>query len=104
MFADVEKARQSLNELAQHLREKEKMEAHVLARMSAAHYALLCHDITATRNAMDECGKQLETFARVDPIIHAGYYRVCMEYHKVCGCEGGRGMCVACHAAMCVCV
>jgi 26S proteasome regulatory subunit N9 len=55
-----------------------------LASMEAAHYKLVLNDADSTKQAIESSEKILDSMPSVDPVTHAGFYRVCADYYKVC--------------------
>jgi 26S proteasome regulatory subunit N9 len=62
---------------------KEDKSAYVLAIMETAHYQLHLKDLVATQQAIESSQKTLDTLDGVDPVVHASFYRVSAEFHKV---------------------
>lgn len=66
----------------------DEKEAYVLALMEAAHYKLVLNDAEGTKNAIEECETILDSLSGVEPVIHAGFYRVCADFYKAKGDYG----------------
>lgn len=60
------------------------IEAHVLVDVEAAHYRLLLGDTDGTQKAIQDNEKRLDTLDKVDHAVHASFYRVSADLHKVC--------------------
>ena len=61
----------------------EDKEAFVLASMELAHYKLALNQPDECRKLIDDCEKVLDQLSGVEPVIHAGFYRVAADYYKV---------------------
>lgn len=81
-YRDFNEALEFLTELTHKVNTPATQGAYVLAVMETAHFRLLVGDLEGTQKAMEECGKILDNFDRVETIIHASYYRVSGDYYK----------------------
>lgn len=61
----------------------DSQEAYVLASMESAYFKLLLGDNEGTKETMDKCEKILDQMDSVDLAVHASFYRVSGDYHKV---------------------
>lgn len=52
--------------------------------MESAYFKLLLGDNEGTKETMDKCEKILDQMDSVDLAVHASFYRVSGDYHKVC--------------------
>lgn len=82
-YTDPASALEFLNKLASSMDNAESREAYVFATMEAAHFRLIMGDVVGTKDAMDKCGKILDTFNTVEKDVHASYYRVSGDFYKV---------------------
>jgi hypothetical protein len=77
---------------------EDEKEAYVLAVMEAAHFKLVLNEMQGTRDAVEECEKILDALPGVDPVVHASFYRVSADYHKVRFCYSIGTRSRTCHA------
>lgn len=82
-YTDPSLALQFLDKLASKRDTIDTQEAFVFATMEAAHFKLIVGDVDGTKEAMDKCGKILDTFNTVEKGVHASYYRVSGDFYKV---------------------
>jgi 26S proteasome regulatory subunit N9 len=82
-YTDPSAALEFLSKLSTKMDTYESQEAYVFATMEAAHFKLIVGDVDGTKEAMDKCGKTLDTFNTVEKDVHASYYRVCGDFYKV---------------------
>lgn len=61
----------------------ETREAYVLATMEAAQYQLLLGQVDETQQAVAKCKTSLDQMDNVKSTVHATFYRVSADYHKV---------------------
>jgi 26S proteasome regulatory subunit N9 len=73
----------SLTALLSRISKTDAPEAYILLLSSLAHAKLLFGDIEGTRTDLDECSKVLDELDGVEPTVHASYYGVAADYHKV---------------------
>jgi 26S proteasome regulatory subunit N9 len=82
-YTDPSAALEFLTKLSSGMDNFDSQEAYVFATMEAAHFKLILGDVDGTKEAMDKCGKTLDTFNTVEKDVHASYYRVCGDFYKV---------------------
>lgn len=58
-------------------------DAYVYALVSIAGVQLQLGALDDARKNLDECEAQLEQFDYVETMVHAAFYRVSADYHKV---------------------
>ncbi|KAJ2706311.1 26S proteasome regulatory subunit [Coemansia sp. IMI 203386] len=75
-------ASQFMMEIADDMNKPESQDAYALALLESAHFKLLLNDLDTTRETLEKCQSMIESFAHVDPVIHASFYRVCADYYK----------------------
>ncbi|KAJ2767780.1 26S proteasome regulatory subunit, partial [Coemansia nantahalensis] len=71
-----------MEKIAEEVNQPDSQEAYALAVLESAHFKLLLNDLDSTREALEKCQGMIESFAQVDPVIHASFYRVCADYYK----------------------
>ncbi|KAJ2779968.1 26S proteasome regulatory subunit [Coemansia javaensis] len=71
-----------MERVADEVNKPDSQEAYALASLECAHFRLLLNDLDATRDALEKCQAMVESFAHVDPVIYASFYRVCADYYK----------------------
>ncbi|KAJ1719445.1 26S proteasome regulatory subunit [Coemansia erecta] len=75
-------AAEFMSEIAEDVNKPESQDAYALALLESAHFRLLLNDLDSTRDTLEKCQKMIESFANVDSVIHASFYRVCADYYK----------------------
>ena len=58
-------------------------DAYVYATVEAASIQLRLEEFDEAKKKLDECEQMLESFDFVETIVHASFYRISAEYHKV---------------------
>ncbi|KAJ1950241.1 26S proteasome regulatory subunit [Linderina pennispora] len=81
-YDSIQAASDFMTQITEEVNKPESQEAYTLATLEGAHFRLLLNDLDATRDALDQSEKQIDSFAHVDPVIHASFYRVCADYYK----------------------
>ena len=83
LYKDGPEAKNFLDDLAKQVDTPKTQEALVLATMESAHFKLLLGEIDETKSAMTHCEKILDGLDSIEPTVHASFYRVSGDYHKV---------------------
>ncbi|KAJ2445578.1 26S proteasome regulatory subunit [Coemansia sp. RSA 2440] len=81
-FDSISAAAEFMEKIAKEVDQPESQEAHALALLESAHFRLLLNDLDSTRDTLEKCQRMVESFATVDPVIYASFYRVCADYYK----------------------
>ncbi|KAJ2082704.1 26S proteasome regulatory subunit [Coemansia sp. RSA 988] len=78
----ISDAAEFMERIAGEVDKPESQEAFALASLESAHFKLLLNDLDATRETLEKSQRMIESFAHVDPVIYASFYRVCADYYK----------------------
>jgi hypothetical protein len=72
-----------LSSLLERISKEKSREAWIMLVSSIAHTKLIFGDLAGTKVDTDECQKLLDDLDGVEPSVHAAYYEVAADYHKV---------------------
>ncbi|KAJ1959570.1 26S proteasome regulatory subunit [Dipsacomyces acuminosporus] len=81
-YDSIQAASEFMAGITEEVNKPESQEAYTLASLETAHFRLLLNDLDWTRETLHKCEKAIESFAQVDPVIYASFYRVCADYYK----------------------
>ncbi|KAJ2815748.1 26S proteasome regulatory subunit [Coemansia erecta] len=81
-FDSIPEAAAFMEKIAEEVNQPSSQEAYALASLETAHFKLLLNDLDSTRDALESSQRLVESFATVEPVIYASFYRVRADYYK----------------------